>query len=135
MKTLAFLAAAVLAGTLVLVGAVMLAPDAGTAAPKTQRLLIDVYGTGHGTAVPSNFAVRPRVPVEITIVNHTAQLHTFTIDELGANAAVMPAIMGPTSITVRFTPKHGVLHWHCVPCRSHMHGMILALLELRAGSV
>jgi len=135
MKMLAFLAAAAIAGTLVLVGAIMLTPDAGTAAPKTQRLVIDIYGPGHGTAVPSNFAVRPRVPVEITIVNHTTELHTFTIDELGVNAAVMPAIMGPTSLTVRFTPKHGMLRWQCVPCRSHMHGMVLALLELRAGSV
>jgi hypothetical protein len=135
MKTLAFLAVAAIAGTFALLGAVLLAPDARTAEPKTQRLVIDIYGKGHGTAIPSNFAVRPRVPVEITIVNHTAQLHTFTIDDLGVNAAVMPAIMGPTRITLRFTPKHGVLRWHCVPCRSHMQGMILALLELRAGSV
>jgi len=135
MKTLAFLAAAVIAGTLLLVGAITLTPDAGTAAPKTQRLVIDIYGPGHGAAMPSNFAVRPRVPVEITIVNHTPELHTFTIDELGVNVAAMPAIAGPTRISVRFTPKHGVLRWHCVPCRSHMHGMVLALLELRAGSL
>jgi heme/copper-type cytochrome/quinol oxidase subunit 2 len=101
----------------------------GTAvqAPQLQTMVISAGGE-HS---PSSFAVRPGVPVQLTIVNRDAQAHVFSIPELGVNQIVPPARNGVAArAVVTFTAPYGVYEWHCALCPDE-HGSVYALVTGR----
>lgn len=80
-----------------------------------------------------NLAVRPGVPVRLTIVNRSHETHTFTIPELGINQIVTPTLGGvATRTVVTFTAPYGVFPWHCEPCHEEMGGAIYAVIAARS---
>ena len=65
----------------------------------------------------ANFAVRPGVPVTLTIHNYTREAHTFTAPSLGLNVKIKPGSPTAPSVT-RFTlvAPYGVIAWRCTDC-------------------
>lgn len=83
--------------------------------------------------VDYNLAVRPGIPVRLTIVNPTRETHTFTVPELGINQIVPPALAGtPIRVVVTFTAPYGALHWECEPCHGEMSGTIYGVITPRS---
>ncbi|HZR92431.1 MAG TPA: hypothetical protein VFA44_08505 [Gaiellaceae bacterium] len=140
------IAAAALAGA----GALAGVTSAGTAkhgrAAAAQQLTIYVFrgkekipgapdGKGHDTIVPSTFAVKVGVPVQVTVINYDEGAHTITAPALGLNAQIKPgtkfttapAGAGATELLNQVVPrvthftftvkKAGVYRWYCaLPC-------------------
>ena len=94
----------------------------------TGRLTIVIHPQGPRLkhAVPSNFAVEPGVPLRLTFVNHTANMHTFTIPKLGISVLIRPGSESTPRVT-RVTLKvnqYGVFSWYCVFCvKAHPDGV------------
>ena len=102
----------------------------GTTVPAPQ-LQTMVIRAGTGMHSPMNFAVRPDVPIRLTIVNHQAQAHVFAISELGVNQIVPPARDGVASrVIVTFTAPYGVYQWECAVCPEE-HGDVYATVTRR----
>ena len=87
-------------------------------------ITIDVRATPDGDlAMPYNFVVQPGKKVVIRIRNYTRDLHTFAIDGIGVNVAVLPG-KAKAPRTTRFTvvfPRYGTYRWFCWTCRLGMH--------------
>lgn len=87
-------------------------------------IAVDVRETAGGDqAMPFHFAVQPGRVIVMRIRNHTSELHTFAIPEIGLNVAVLPAgPQGPRTTRVRFVlPHYGVYRWFCWPCQLGLH--------------
>jgi plastocyanin len=104
-------------------------------------------GKGHDTFVPSTFAVKVGVPVQVTVVNYDEGSHSIVSPELGLNVTIKPGIepkeakskestaedigegVKPTTTTFTFTPtKAGVFRWFCsLPCDAGQHGWAMQM--------
>lgn len=73
---------------------------------------------------PSNFAIAPGVPVQVTVTNFTREFHTFTIPELHVSRLIPPARgQTPRKTTFTFTTYEGdQFAWFCAICQSDGHG-------------
>jgi hypothetical protein len=94
---------------------------------------IDVLPSMGSEHVPTaNFAVRPGVPVTLTIRNYTTERHTFTAPSLGLDVKIKPGSAKTPSVT-RFTvvAPYGVFAWHCIDCPGDMQGSIYAIAGAR----
>jgi len=80
----------------------------------------------------ANFAVRPGVPVTLTIRNYTREAHTFTAPSLGLDVKIKPGSRTAPSVT-RFTvvAPYGVFDWRCTDCPGDMRGKIYAIANAR----
>lgn len=95
---------------------------APSVAPRTQAITITIRAGD--SVVQPNFALAPGVPVRVTFVNRTREVHTFTVPELNVSVLVQPATAaGPTTTVATFTPSAvGTFAWHCIVCPSGDHG-------------
>ena len=105
------------------------------AAPRASLSMLD-WRSGSTRAAPdervlgSDFAVEPGVPVEVSVLNYTGDLHTFTVPELGVSFLVTKgAATHPSRTTFTFVPsKRGVFRWFCaMPCGGYMGGNVYAI--------
>ncbi len=82
-------------------------------------------------ATPSNFAVRPSVPVKVIVTNYTRMAHTFTSPELGISVYI-PAARGdvPSRTSFEFVAsKRGVIRWFCaLPCGGYLGGNVYPII-------
>lgn len=132
MKLLALIMGAA-AGILLTAGAIALEPGgpAPSSQPAPQTIEIDVADSaGESRVTPANLAVRPDIPVTVTVYNHSRMAHTFTVRDLGVNQIILAGKAGaPSRTTFTFTPTHGVFRWYCaVPCGAYMGGHIYAII-------
>jgi hypothetical protein len=102
-----------------------------------QELTVRIVGPSHtrDEASPANFAVRPDLPVRVTIYNYTRQVHTFHSPGLGlAKIVLAGAPDTPRKLSFAFTPgRRGVFHWLCVPCNEEDHfmgGSVYAIIRV-----
>ena len=94
---------------------------------------LDILPTRGSEHVPmANFAVRPGVPVTLTIRNYTREAHTFTAPSLGLNVKITPGSATAPTVT-RFTlvAPYGVFAWHCTDCPGDMQGKVYAIVGAR----
>lgn len=125
-------------------------------ASKAQQLTLYVFrgkeavpgaadSKGHDTMVPSTFAVKVGVPVEVTVINYDEGPHTITAPDLGLNAMIKPGTefttppknAGATELLNEVVPgvthftftakKAGVFRWHCaLPCDAGQNGWAMS---------
>jgi hypothetical protein len=94
---------------------------------------LDILPTNSSEHVAmANFAVRPGVPVTLTILNYTREAHTFTAPSLGLDVKIKPGSLATPSVT-RFTvvAPYGVFDWRCTDCPVDMQGKIYAIAGAR----
>ena len=94
---------------------------------------LDILPTKGSEHVPTaNFAVRPGVPVTITIRNYTREAHTFIAPALGLNVKIAPGSATAPTVT-RFTliAPYGVFAWRCTDCPGDMQGKVYAIAGAR----
>lgn len=103
-----------------------------------QHLTIHILSSthGHGPVLDPNFAVVPGVPVILTVINASRELHSFTIPQLHVNVLIAAGRpLHPVATTVRFTaPSVGTYRWHCDFCpavhrEGAMGGTLYALVS------
>jgi len=148
-------AAGALAGLAVFSSGAFASASKHARAAAAQQLTIYVFrgkegiigpdGKGHDTMVPSTFAVKVGVPVDVTVVNYDEGTHTITAPSLGLNALIKPgtefttapAGAGATELLNKVAPgvthftftvnKAGVYRWHCaVPCDAGANGWAMS---------
>lgn len=105
-------------------GAIAAASAAAPGPAGAMRVTLDIRSAGgDGVAAPANFAIRSGGTTTLTVRNHTAVFHTFTVGALGITLLVPPH----RSASTTFVAPYGVYHWRCVLCPSgahpHMHHM------------
>lgn len=107
---------------------------------------------GHDTMVPSTFAVKVGVPVDVTVINYDEGTHTISAPGLGLNALIKPGTefttapkgAGATELLNEVVPgvthftftikKAGVYRWHCsLPCDAGANGWAMAADRNGAG--
>lgn len=102
-----------------------------------QRVTVHILPTVHGQEFvrDPNIAVVPDVPVRLTVVNASRELHTFTIPSLHVNVMVAAGSPGhPSRTVVTLTaPSVGVFTWYCELCpavhhQGGMRGRVYALV-------
>lgn len=105
-------------------------PAQETIRSSTSIDIMPVKGSEH---VPmANFAVRPGVPVTITVRNYTREAHTFTAPSLGLKVKIAPGSATSPTVT-RFTlvAPYGVFDWRCTDCPGDMQGKVYAIAGAR----
>ena len=115
------------AGLAVVVAASLTAAAWATPAAHVQKVTISIVRPGANAderSVNPNIAVAPEVPLQIAVVNHTREFHTFTIPGLNMSVLVRPAHGSrPTTTTFTFTiHRGGTFAWYCAVCRYGGHG-------------
>jgi heme/copper-type cytochrome/quinol oxidase subunit 2 len=112
-------------------------PLAPAGPQQQQRVTVHIQPAVHGREVVQdpNVAVVPDVPVRLTIVNTSRELHTFTIPNLHVNVMVAAGSpRHPSRTVVTFTaPSVGVFTWYCELCpavhhQGGMRGRVYALV-------
>ncbi len=95
---------------------------------------IDIFPVKTSEHVPmANFAVRPGVPVTLTIRNYTRESHTFTAPTLGLNIKIAPGSpSAPTVTRFTFVAPFGVFAWRCTDCPGDMQGKVYAIVGARS---
>ena len=94
---------------------------------------LDIYPTKTGEHVPTaNFAVRPGVPVILTIRNYTRETHTFSSRALGLDFTIARGSPSRPSVTrFTFVAPYGIYAWRCTDCPGDMQGTIYAFVGAR----
>lgn len=119
-------------------GALAVALLVALGSPSSARAERIVVSIGTGT-MSRDFAVHPRVPVTLTIVNRSGRAHSFDIPQLHINYPIASGTRAhPTTVTLHFTmPRTEAIRWYCLmPCGHRMSGMIYALsgVDFRPGT-
>lgn len=131
MRKLALLVGGFAIGAVLAVGAAPSWSSNGRKAEEPQQLTLVL--SRHAAHRAYNLAVRPDVPVRLTIVNRSREAHTFTIPDLGINQIVPPALgVAPTRTVVTFTTPYGMIRWRCEVCHEEMYGDIFAVITERS---
>jgi hypothetical protein len=90
-----------------------------------QRVTIHILSPTQGreAVLDANIAVVPGVPVVLTVINASRELHSFTIPQLHVNAAIAAGRpLRPVATTIRFTaPSIGTYRWRCDFCPTVHH--------------
>lgn len=94
---------------------------------------IDILPTkGSEHVALANFAVRPGVPVTLTVRNYTREAHTFTAPALGLDVKIAPgSAAAPTVTRFTFVAPYGVFAWRCTDCPGDMQGKVYAIAGAR----
>jgi heme/copper-type cytochrome/quinol oxidase subunit 2 len=137
MRTLSIAVAAAVIAAVVAASAAATGPWDPLRSDGPQHMTIHILsGTaGHEAVLDPNIAVVPGVPVVLTIINASRELHSFTIPKLHINAVISAGRpLHPVVTTIRFTvPSVGTYRWHCDFCPAVHHegpmgGMLYALV-------
>lgn len=125
MRMLSAITAAAVATAVLAASAAASGPWDPLAGHGSQRVTIHILSSTHGheAVLDPNVAVIPGVPVLLTVINASTELHSFTIPQLHVNALIRAGLpLHPVATTIRFTaPSVGTYRWHCDFCPAVHH--------------